>query len=73
LKDYLDWCDDKLPGDYQMAFDLLKEHEIGIDMLDSLQDASILMSQTKLAFGMVTRLLKYHKEWLSTLAVFLSF
>lgn len=64
LKDYFKWCGDNLPGDYKRAFQLLSEHEIGIDMLDSIPDASALSSQTKLPFGTAARILKHHREWL---------
>jgi hypothetical protein len=64
LKDYLNWCHESLPGDYDTAFMLLSEQDIGIDMLDSLPDASTLSSQTKLSFGTAARILKHYREWL---------
>jgi hypothetical protein len=67
LKDYLNWCHESLPGDYDTAFMLLSEQDIGIDMLDSLPDASTLSSQTKLPFGTAARILKHYREWLGVI------
>jgi len=65
----MDWCHDTLPGDHRTAFKLLKEQEIGIDMLDSIAlfDPTVFSSQTKVPFGTAGRILKHHQEWLSTL------
>ena len=57
-------CSDNLPGDFEKAFQLLSEHEIGINQLDSIPDAFTLFSQTKLPFRTATRILKHYREWL---------
>jgi hypothetical protein len=65
LKDYFTWCKRTLPGDYDKAYELLSEHEIGIDMFDIVPDASALSSATKIKFGIAARILKHYREWLT--------
>jgi hypothetical protein len=67
LMDYLNWCHENLPGDYDRTFVLLSEQDIGIDMLEFLPDASTLSTQTKLPFGMTTRILIHCRGWLGVI------
>jgi hypothetical protein len=53
-----------LTSDYDKARALLSEHEFGIDMLDSVADASTLSCQTKVTFGAASRILNHYREWL---------
>lgn len=67
LRDYFKWCSENLPGDFDKAFELLSKHDIGIDVLDSVADASALSNWTKLRFGTASRILKHYREWLDSL------
>jgi len=69
LKDYLEWCGKNFPGDFLKAFSLLSEHEIGIDILDSIADAQTLCSQTKISYGVSTRILKHYHQWVKGIQV----
>lgn len=67
LKDYLDWLAKSTPGDYNRAFMLLSQHEIGVDILLYIGDASVLHNQTNIPFGTAARILKHFSEWIEFL------
>lgn len=66
LQHYLTWLEDLFPGDYISAFDILKEHNIGVDMFEGITDQNDFRIATKIQFGTVSRILTNSRTWLET-------
>ena len=69
LENYLEWCDTRFSGNglYEGMIMSLQTLDIGVDMLEDVDDVFKLAEQCSASYGVMTRIVKNVRLWITTI------